>query len=109
MTKPIADVARLVRCSGEIDLGNADEFQVRLQHALQQADRTRPVTVDLREVAFFGSAGVQALIQARRQCHHRNAALRVLPSKAVYRTLELVGMLEGFNLTGSSPRPLDAA
>ena len=50
------DVAAVV--SGEIDLSNADEVQLRLEEAARGA---RAVTVDLRAVEYMDSRGVRLL------------------------------------------------
>jgi anti-anti-sigma factor len=50
------DVTAVV--SGEIDLSNADEVQLRLEEAARGA---RAVTVDLRAVEYMDSRGVRLL------------------------------------------------
>ncbi len=52
-----------------------------------------PVVVDLTAVDFFGSSGINVLVQAQRQCQTRWIPLRVVAtSRAVLRTLQISGL-----------------
>ncbi|WP_245736538.1 STAS domain-containing protein [Micromonospora pattaloongensis] len=74
-----------VRVRGEVDLSTADTmFQ-----AATRADAPR-VTLDLREVMFFDSAAIQALIRLADHCPE----LTVLPSRQVRRVLDISGLGE---------------
>ncbi|MEV1289980.1 STAS domain-containing protein [Micromonospora sp. NPDC049679] len=71
---------------GEVDMSTAETmFQ-----AATRATATR-VTLDLREVSFFDSAAIQALI---RLTDHYPAGLVVIPSRQVRRVLDISGLGE---------------
>jgi anti-anti-sigma factor len=71
---------------GEVDMSTADTmFQVATR-----IDVAR-VTLDLREVSFFDSAAIQALI---RLTDRYPAGLVVIPSRQVRRVLDISGLGE---------------
>ncbi|BBX20862.1 anti-anti-sigma factor [Mycolicibacter terrae] len=65
------DGAVLLRVAGEIDSSNVGEFAERLATAIpQDCDPSRPLVVDLQDVTFFGSAGLNAVLA----CHEKGTA-----------------------------------
>lgn len=85
----------LIRFTGEIDMTNAETLHLQAREASEGA---QAVVADLRDVGFFGSAGVLALEEANNDCRAHGAALRLVPSATVRRTLGMLGMLERFEL-----------
>ena len=71
--------AAILRVAGEIDLLSAPEFEEVVAHVL--ADAPEILVVDLREVTFFCSAGLQVLAVAHRRLAER--ALRVVSDSDV--------------------------
>jgi anti-anti-sigma factor len=80
-----------VRCRGEIDISTAD----RLEEVLRQLSSTSPsdVAIELTEVTFIDSTGVNAIIAAHRALDRRGRTLRVLgASGAARRLFEITGV-----------------
>ncbi|MEH1168620.1 STAS domain-containing protein [Micromonospora sp. CPCC 205539] len=70
--------------AGEVDMSTADAM---LQTALREpAER---ITLDLREVTFFDSAAIHALVRLAQQF---SGSLTVLPSRQVRRVLDISGL-----------------
>ena len=82
-----------VRVTGDIDLATAPEFRQRLEAVI--AAGICNLDLDLSDVTFLDSRGLQVLLAVRQSLHDRHQRLRVLnPSKPVLRVFELSGMLE---------------
>ena len=74
----------VVTITGEVDMSTADTmFRVATK------DRAPAATLDLRDVTFFDSAAIHALL---RLAEHYRENLRVLPSDQVRRVLEISGL-----------------
>ncbi|PSL51664.1 anti-anti-sigma factor [Saccharothrix carnea] len=81
------DVA-VVEVVGEIDM--ACETPVRTALVTQLDQRPAGLVVDLTEVDFFGSAGIQLLVEAIERAERRGVALAVATDRrAVLRPLEI--------------------
>ncbi|MGC9379809.1 STAS domain-containing protein [Streptomyces sp. MH13] len=80
----------IVILAGEVDLDGSSQ----LHDVLLSCVRTAPGTVvDLGEVAFLDSSGINALISAHRAAESRGAWFRLAaPQHAVERVLRLVGI-----------------
>lgn len=91
---------------GEVDIVTVESFD----QALQDAQRSPRVVVDLSGVTFMDSAGINALVGA----YHRVAAdgeLRLVGLRSnVRRVFEITGLLELFevDLSGEPAAPLDS-
>jgi anti-anti-sigma factor len=76
---------------GELDIAVADAVQERLR---QHRDSGRPVRLDLSELEFIDSSGVQVVVlglkHARRDGHELEVDRRISPS--VERMVELMGI-----------------
>ena len=66
------DDAVIVQAKGEVDSSTADELAAHLTAAVNAAEThpARLVIVDLQQVNFFGSAGLNAVLD----CHQSGAA-----------------------------------
>lgn len=96
----------IVRLAGEIDLANAPGLQGSVVELLERGFAS--VQLDLRAVSFIDSSGIHALLACRQRAQQLNARLTVdLVPGQVWRTLELVGVLEHL-LQEPSPDPSDA-
>ncbi|MCZ9350982.1 STAS domain-containing protein [Streptomyces mutabilis] len=84
------DGIRMVSLAGEIDHDSGDT----LRRALDACDTPRPrIVVDLRQVTFMDSSGINIFIAAHRTVSEAGGWLRLAaPGEAVMRTLSLVGV-----------------
>jgi anti-anti-sigma factor len=83
-TTRLTDDGVFVVVTGEVDMSTADDM-----FRAATPDAARAATVDLREVSFFDSAAIHALL---RLAEHFGGALTVLPSPQVRRVLEISGL-----------------
>jgi len=85
--------------SGEFDLSRAPTVKEELSRALerlaQTGDTPTRMVLDLRELTFIDSSGIQVLVAARRRCLQQgiDLSLRVGGSQ-VRRVLSLAGVAE---------------
>jgi len=103
-----ADGGVTVELGGEVDVACVSELRGRLDRAIDIS--LGDVTIELSDVSFLASAGLNVLVAA----HHRLAAtqqrLTVLnPSRPVHRVFELSGLLDVLDIrtpaaTGSRTR-----
>jgi anti-sigma B factor antagonist len=84
VTTRVAGDRALVAVTGEVDMSTADAM-----HRAATADGTAAATLDLREVTFFDSAAIHALL---RIAEHYGAGLEVQASAQVRRVLEISGL-----------------
>ncbi|MET9224402.1 STAS domain-containing protein [Lentzea sp. NPDC003310] len=68
----------VVRASGDVDQDTVAALHDELRVAFAVATPPHPVVVDLSEVTFFGSAGINELLT-----HHRLAAASGIPLRIV--------------------------
>ncbi|MFE0580031.1 MULTISPECIES: STAS domain-containing protein [unclassified Streptomyces] len=95
---------RVVRVTGDMDLEHAGELRETLAAALSQAPEGAEVIVDLRNSSFCDSAGLNTLLEARRQAVQSGHVLRLAaPSHQLLRLLELTGSSGSFPLDASVP------
>jgi anti-anti-sigma factor len=73
-----------VTVTGEVDMSTADAMY---QAAMK--DGAEPATLNLRDVTFFDSAAIHALLRLAEQY---GSSLSVLPSAQVRRVLEISGL-----------------
>ena len=93
-----ADPWTLVTVHGDIDMDNADE----LVDAIKRVAGT--AVVDLSEVTFLDSTGLQGLLRVQQAARQRGDDLILRhPSKAVRRVLEVTGLIDGFTVEGGTP------
>ncbi|MFG2335205.1 STAS domain-containing protein [Streptomyces yangpuensis] len=94
----------VVPVSGDMDLDHVGELRETLAAALAQAPEGADIIVDLRNSSFCDSAGLNALLDARRQGIRTGHVLRlVAPSHQLLRLLELTGSNGSFPLDASVP------
>jgi anti-anti-sigma factor len=92
-----------VAVTGELDLATAGEFLAAVREALARD----PVRLDLREVSFLGSSGIQALDVLLRDVAREQWQLTIDPvlQRGVQRVLELTGVLALLPLDRSATDP----
>ncbi|TQM85085.1 anti-anti-sigma factor [Saccharothrix saharensis] len=91
------DGITVVEVAGEIDM--ASETPVRAIVAEQLDRRPAALVVDLGRVDFFGSAGIQLLIEAATTAQRRGVPLAVATDRrAVLRPLEITLVIEAVDV-----------
>lgn len=86
----------VVRAVGEIDMANVDEFAAECRSALAHHNVSR-LTIDLRGVAFFGSAAIAVLMQTRGRLDG-TADFEVLASGPVANVLHITNVSDYLNV-----------
>ena len=84
-TASVAGDRAVVTVTGEVDMSTADAM-----FRAATKDDASAATLDLREVTFFDSAAIHALLQLAE--FYGDDRLRVLPSTQVRRVLEISGL-----------------
>ncbi len=82
----------LLHIAGEIDLASAPAFRAGLSAAIDDARGC--VLLDLGEVTFMDSAGIEELVRAREHAGGRLRVRALHPS--VQRVLEMTALLDWF-------------
>jgi anti-sigma B factor antagonist len=83
---------RVVEAAGSVDLLSAPELAYHLSVALDEGTPSI-VVVDLRQVDFFGAAGLSVLVAADERARAQQIPLRVVASThAVCRALSVTGL-----------------
>jgi anti-anti-sigma factor len=96
----------VVHVSGEIDMTSRDAVERVLTRAVDGLPEV--VVVDLSDVTFFGSSGLQMLAEARVHAAANQVPLRlVASSRRVLRPLEITGMTMAFRVYGSVAEAVD--
>ncbi|MFJ6676609.1 STAS domain-containing protein [Actinosynnema sp. NPDC091369] len=91
------DGVTVVEVAGEIDM--ASEKPVRAVLVEQLERRPAGLVVDLARIDFFGSAGIQLLIEAATVAQRRGVPLAVATDRrTVLRPLELTLVIESVNV-----------
>ncbi|MTE16783.1 STAS domain-containing protein [Nocardia aurantiaca] len=99
-----ADHTHLCTIRGEIDALTAPTFQKALFDCVGIGEST---VIDLREVTFFGVAGVRALIAVQDYADRCHCGMCIEGSYCVIRVLEVLGLAGNFDLC--APRPTETA
>jgi anti-anti-sigma factor len=102
--------AVLVCASGEIDSGTAGELRSQLESALQQAagHESRLLIVDLQAVTYFGSAGLNAVLDCHKQGLRVGTSVRlVADNELVVRPIEVTNLDSLLDLYPSLPDALE--
>jgi len=93
-TDPIPG-GRLVEVSGEVDLHTAPQLRAALSLAIDQADASSAVLVDLSRVSFIDSTGLGELVAAHKALQAHDASLHLVAGHdRVRRLLALTGLDE---------------
>jgi anti-anti-sigma factor len=93
----------LLQIAGEVDMATAPAFLASLRAAIQDGDGA--VVLDLAQVTFIDSAGIEQLVRAREESQGRIRLRALHPS--VQRVLEMTALLEWFPFCsdGAGPAP----
>jgi anti-anti-sigma factor len=111
------DKVLIAHLTGEVDLSNADQLSTALTDAT--VNELLVLVLDLSDVDYFDSAGIQLIYRLRESLRSRGQTLRlVIPSTSpVHHALRLagvgntIGMLESIDdaLGGAQPMPAGGA
>ena len=100
----------LVHVKGEIDSGTVGELRSQLESALQQAGvhESRLLIVDLQGVTYFGSAGLNAVLDSHKQGLRAGISVRlVADNDLVVRPIEVTNLDSLLDLYPSLPDALE--
>ncbi|MFC3501632.1 STAS domain-containing protein [Micromonospora krabiensis] len=93
-----ADGAVTVAVGGEVDLSNAQDLADEITAAVE-SDATE-IIVDLGEVTFLDSAGINVLLKGRRIADDRGRTYRVTEARGMVRQLlRMTGVWEHLSRT----------
>ncbi len=93
--------AATVAVGGEVDLATVGSLEREIHAAVTAAD-VAEVTVDLSEVTFLDSSGINALIQGRKLADSRNVLFTAAGAQGLVRqVLDLTGVWEHLSRQGS--------
>jgi anti-sigma B factor antagonist len=94
VTRVVNGDAVVVTVSGEVDIDTVGLLEKRLTAARKRAVPPRAMVIDLRDVRFFGAAGVTALVKADIGCQEQGVGLRIVANhRAVLQPLEIVELI----------------
>lgn len=86
----------VVLMSGEVDLAGAPRLNELIRQRLTAAV-LRALVLDMSEVSFFGSAGLELLLLAQSRCESRGIPMYLVPGHGVVaRMLRLTGLADRF-------------
>ncbi|QKW17864.1 STAS domain-containing protein [Kitasatospora sp. NA04385] len=96
----------MIVCTGELDVHTAPHLDRQLGWALAIRPAPAILLVDLQEVSFMDSTGLNSLLTARREADRHGVLLALAhPGPQVTRLLELTGTAALFPLSPRPPRP----
>jgi anti-anti-sigma factor len=102
--------AVLVHASGEIDSSTAGELRSRLDSALEEAGslESRLLVVDLQGVTYFGSAGLNAVLDCHKQGLRFGTTVRLVAENGlVVRPIEVTNLDSLLDLYPTLPAALE--
>jgi anti-sigma B factor antagonist len=88
----VCDGAAIVRAEGEVDTSNVGELSSHLMAALDLAasNQAQLIVVDLEAVTFFGSAGMNAVLDCHQKASAAGTPLRLVADNVnVVRPIEV--------------------
>jgi anti-anti-sigma factor len=102
--------AVLVRAKGEVDSSTAGELSSQLEAALQEAESqgSRLLIVDLQGVTYFGSAGLNAVLDCHKQGLQAGTSVRLVADNGlVVRPIEVTNLDSVLELYPTLPDALE--
>jgi len=87
-----------VTLSGDLDLATAPPLRDHLGHL--HAGGVRTFVLDAADVSFIDSVGLSVILGLYRRCRDEDGAVTIKsPSRVMYRTLEVAGLLDVLTIT----------
>ena len=102
--------AVLVHATGEIDSSTAGELRSQLQSALRRAEsqESRLLILDLQGVTYFGSAGLNAVLDCHKQGLKAGTSVRLVADNGlVVRPIEVTNLDSLLDLYPTLPDALE--
>lgn len=86
--------ALVVEVAGEIDLYTVDRFRTAVAAGFDQLHDGEVLVIDLTDVTFLSSTGLQALVEVTQAARRRRQPLRIVVdhTRPVIRPLKLTGL-----------------
>jgi anti-sigma B factor antagonist len=86
--------ALVVTVAGEIDVLTVNRLRAAVAAGFDQLPDGATLVIDLTDVTFLGSPGLQALVEATRAAQRRREPLRIVVdhTRSVIRPIELTGL-----------------
>jgi anti-sigma B factor antagonist len=103
-----ASEAQTIVLTGEADLLGASNIEAALKDAAS-AGEPELIVIDLRNLTFIDSSGLQALITGHELCRAHGHEMRIIPGpENVQRLFELTGMDETLPFTDAAGQDTEA-
>lgn len=102
--------AVLVHATGEIDSSTAGELRSQLESALHEAESqaSRLLIIDLEGVTYFGSAGLNAILDCHKQGLRTGTSVRLVADNGlVVRPIEVTNLDSLLDLYPTLPAALE--
>jgi anti-anti-sigma factor len=102
--------AVLVHATGEIDSSTAGELRSQLESALHEAESqaSRLLIIDLEGVTYFGSAGLNAILDCHKQGLRTGTSVRLVADNGlVVRPIEVTNLDRLLDLYPTLPAALE--
>ncbi len=102
--------AVLVHATGEIDSSTASELRSQLESALHEAESqaSRLLIIDLEGVTYFGSAGLNAILDCHKQGLRAGTSVRLVADNGlVVRPIEVTNLDSLLDLYPTLPAALE--
>ncbi|WP_406396836.1 STAS domain-containing protein [Streptomyces uncialis] len=94
----------VIRVTGELDMDRAQALRVDLEKAIEAAPGSAAVTVDLSDLTFCDSSGLNVLLGARLHAQEAGHVLRLAgPPRQVLNLLEMTGAITLFPIDRTPP------
>jgi anti-sigma B factor antagonist len=86
--------ALVVTVAGEVDVLTVDRLRAAVDNGFEQLPDGATLVIDLTDVTFLGSPGLQALVDATRTARRRSEPLHIVVdhTRPVIRPIELAGL-----------------
>ncbi|MBJ8341613.1 STAS domain-containing protein [Antrihabitans sp. YC3-6] len=90
----------VVRIVGDIDMATQRHLRTRFDETFAEFPSPKAVLVDLAEITFFGSAGIELLVALAERSSTRGHPFRIVTgnNRAVIRPLEVTGLDRSLDL-----------
>jgi len=91
--REVHGLAIIVRAAGEVDQQSVSALRCELKTAVAMAITPFPVVVDLTEVRFFGSAGLNEVLRQHQRASAERIPFRIVAThRAVLRPISMTGL-----------------
>src|SRR4051794_1433489 len=93
--RDVSEKGAVVHIMGEVDLVTAPQLEAELRSLEEQTPRPRTTVVNLTDVRFLASAGLNVLVDHSQRCRERGLELCVVAgNRTVSRVINLMGLAD---------------